>query len=247
MSVEYNQVKAPLLTPNQITLLRFVLTIILFVIWQSFSLSFLQKTIICVIFAAIFILDNIDGIVARKYSLMSLSGHYFDAAVDVITYFLLAFILQSEGILPGFFIALMLIREVFVVYIKAYLAETGMHVSTSSIAVVKCELIGIPMAFLYIIFTGESASQYLFISLIFIYFLTLKLWYEITNKQHMILILTALLPVLIYPAVDESVSVGNWYLYSYMLIAIVFSYFSAFGYFRLFLLKNNTHQDNYEQ
>lgn len=238
MNIEQNQVKTPLLTPNQITMLRFVLTLVLFVIWLSFPLSFSLKTVICVIFAAIFILDNVDGIVARKYSLMSLSGHYFDAAVDVITYFLLAFILQSEGILPLFFIALMLVREVLVVYIKAYLAETGMHVATSPIAVVKCELIGVPMAFLFIIFAGGNVNQYIFISLIFIYFLTLRLWYEMTVKQHIILLVTALLPVLIYTVAGHSFTLAEWYLYSYMLIAIVFSYLSAFGYFKLFLSKN---------
>ncbi|AZF38317.1 hypothetical protein C4J88_3544 [Pseudomonas sp. R4-39-08] len=238
MTTETNQSNTPLLTPNQITLLRFALTICLFVIWQTVDLAFFQKAFICVVFAVIFILDNVDGIVARKYSLVSLTGHYFDAAVDVITYFFLAFILLEEDVLSLFFIASMLVREVLVVYIKAYLAETGMHVATSPIAVVKCELIGVPLAFLYIVYSTEFVAQVVFISVLFIYFLTLRLWYGITKTQHVVLLLTALVPVLAYAAVDGDVSVANWYLYSYMFIAIVFSYVSAFGYFKLFIFSN---------
>lgn len=238
MTTATNQANAPLLTPNQITLLRFALTIFLFVIWQTVDMALFQKTIICVVFAVIFILDNVDGIVARKYSLMSLAGHYFDAAVDVITYFFLAFILLEEGVLSLFFIALMLVREVLVVYIKAYLAETGLHVATSPIAVVKCELIGVPLAFLYVVYSTEIVTQTAFISVLFIYFLTLRLWYGITKTQHVVLLLSAFAPVLAYAAVGGDISVANWYLYSYMSIASVFSYVSAFGYFKLFISSN---------
>ncbi|CDL85814.1 hypothetical protein XCR1_2410006 [Xenorhabdus cabanillasii JM26] len=47
-------------------------------------------------------------------------------------------------------------------------------------------------------------------------------------------------PVLLYPAVTKYVSVSDWYVYSYMLIAIAFSYLSAFGYFKLVLSSNTT-------
>ncbi len=233
MSTKSTTLKRPIMTPNQITLLRFVLTLVLFGVWLCVPLSWLQKAVICVVFAAIFILDNIDGIIARKYTLTSLSGHYFDAAVDVVTYFCLAFMLHAEGIVPLYFIALMLIREILVVYIKAYLAETGKHVATSPLAVVKCELIGVPFALLYIIFSGDSLTQYMTITMVLVYFTTLRLWYTITGRQQLLLLVTAVIPLLLYPAVRHFLSIAEWYLYSYMTIAALFSYVSALGYFNL--------------
>ena len=223
MRNKYAQSKCPIITPNQITFLRFILTVVLSIVWLNFSLSFMQKTIICVVFSTIFILDNVDGIIARKYSLTSLSGHYFDAAVDVITYFFLALILHDEGILPLYFVALMLTREVLVVYIKAYISETGKHVATSPLSVIKCELIGVPLALLYVIFSGGMFTQYVFISMILVYFSTIRLWYSITLKQQVLLLATAILPLSLYPVFGAHISVGDWYLYSYITIALTFS------------------------
>jgi phosphatidylglycerophosphate synthase len=75
----------PLLTPNQITLSRLALTIILFSIWLTSDDPTIRLAI-CGGFIAIFVADAWDGVVARKYNLSSLIGIYLDPVVDVISY-----------------------------------------------------------------------------------------------------------------------------------------------------------------
>ena len=98
-----------ILLPNLITLSRFFLAIFLF---YNYLPENFNVYILVVIIAAIGLSDSIDGIVARKYNLVSKLGIVLDPLTDRVVFIILLFWLSS--IIPQNFIYAVLIREVLV-------------------------------------------------------------------------------------------------------------------------------------
>ena len=115
-----------ILLPNLITLSRFFLSIFLFnnYIPENFNIY-----ILVLIIAVIGISDSLDGIVARKYNLVSKLGIILDPLTDRVVFIILLFWLSS--IIPRNFIYAILIREVLVLIGSIYVLLTGAKIEVS--------------------------------------------------------------------------------------------------------------------
>ena len=81
------------LLPNLITLSRFFISIYLF--WNFDSESF-DSYILIIIIAVIGLSDSLDGIVARRYNLVSKLGIILDPLTDRVVFLVLLFLEQRE-------------------------------------------------------------------------------------------------------------------------------------------------------
>tara|TARA_B100001109_G_scaffold161794_1_gene131698 strand:+ start:710 stop:1240 length:531 start_codon:yes stop_codon:yes gene_type:complete len=115
-----------LLLPNLITLIRFFSAIYLFIYFipeefNSFTLIF--------IIALIGLSDSLDGIVARKFNLVSKLGIILDPLTDRVVFVILLFWLSS--IIPQYFLYAVLTRELLVLLGSIYVLLTGSSINVS--------------------------------------------------------------------------------------------------------------------
>ena len=114
------------LLPNLITLSRFFLAIYLFYNYQPENFN---VYVLVIIIALIGISDSIDGVVARKYNLVSKLGIILDPLTDRVVFIVLLFWLSS--IIPQNFIYAVLVREVLVLIGSIYVLLSGSRIEVS--------------------------------------------------------------------------------------------------------------------
>ena len=112
-----------ILLPNLITLFRFLSAIYLFFYYEpdNFNSYFL--------IALIGLSDSLDGIVARKFNLVSKLGIILDPLTDRIVFIILLFWLSP--LIPINFIYAVLIREFLVLIGSIYVLITGSKINVS--------------------------------------------------------------------------------------------------------------------
>ena len=112
--------------PNLITLFRFLSAIYLFFYYEpdNFNSYFLIALI-----AVIGLSDSLDGIVARKFNLVSKLGIILDPLTDRIVFIILLFWLSP--LIPVNFIYAVLIREFLVLIGSIYVLITGSKINVS--------------------------------------------------------------------------------------------------------------------
>ena len=115
-----------ILLPNLITLFRFLSAIYLFFYYEpdNFNSYFLIALI-----AVIGVSDSLDGIVARKFNLVSKLGIILDPLTDRIVFIILLFWLSP--LIPINFIYAVLIREFLVLIGSIYVLITGSKINVS--------------------------------------------------------------------------------------------------------------------
>ena len=114
------------LLPNLITLSRFFLAVYLFYNYQPIDFN---VYVLVIIIAVIGISDSIDGVVARKYNLVSKLGVILDPLTDRVVFIILLFWLSS--IIPQNFIYAVLVREVLVLIGSIYVLLSGSRIEVS--------------------------------------------------------------------------------------------------------------------
>ena len=106
--------------PNIITIFRIFLTPIffLFFIYKLYSLAFL-----CFFIASVS--DVLDGYLARKYNFKSVLGEVLDPIADkiLITFLIIALILELSSVFVGFVGGFILIREFWVAALRDFNAR----------------------------------------------------------------------------------------------------------------------------
>ena len=115
-----------ILLPNLITLFRFLSAIYLFFYYEpdNFNSYFLIALI-----AVIGLSDSLDGIVARKFNLVSKLGIILDPLTDRIVFIILLFWLSP--LIPLKLIYAVLIREFLVLIGSIYVLITGSKINVS--------------------------------------------------------------------------------------------------------------------
>jgi len=168
------------LLPNLITLTRLFVAIYLF--FQK-SINDYQTPSLVIIIALIGLSDSLDGIVARKFNLVSRLGTILDPVCDRIVFILLLFWLSS--IFPTWFFYGILLRESVVV-----LGSLNVLLNTNTLAVSNYGKLGTVFIFFSICFfvINTSFENILFVyfalfSLIFYYFVALEYFYKIYIKK----------------------------------------------------------------
>jgi len=108
---------------NLITLTRFFLLFVLIVV--AYSQNPMLQLINCPLLAIIFILDGVDGYVARKRNETSLFGAIFDIAIDRVVENILWVVLVDLRIIPVWVAIVFLIRGFVVDSIRSQGASEG--------------------------------------------------------------------------------------------------------------------------
>ena len=115
------------LLPNLITLSR--LFIVTFLFTSSTPIDFNYISLIIII-ALIGLSDSLDGIVARRYNLVSKLGVILDPFTDRIVFLLL--LLWIKNIIPAYFLYGIIIRELFILIGSIYVLTKDKTVKVSN-------------------------------------------------------------------------------------------------------------------
>ncbi len=220
----------PLFTPNMITLIRFVLLFPLFALWFLVPDPFWRGWI-ALAFGVIFVADNWDGVVARRYGMKSTLGAYFDPIVDHITYFGLCLMLIDAGYLSLWFLFLLITRDLLVVFLKQYAAAQNRVISASIFAKVKADLTSIPLAALYLVAVLPPTYGAMIIASMAVYLLTLPLWYDPGQEHTKATRVTVALLIPLFLLQPAGFTLATWYEFIYVGLALLFNLGSGIAYF----------------
>ena len=175
------------LLPNLITLSRLFITIYIYFTFEPEEFSSFN---LILLIAIIGISDSIDGIVARKYNLVSKLGIILDPITDRIVFVLLIIWLTSY--FNYIFLILLLIREILVSIGGLYVLKKQKTVQVSSKGKVGTALIFISLClsvldpvllnFNTLVFV-KFVDFFLIFSIFFYYFVALEYLYKLINKN----------------------------------------------------------------
>jgi len=115
------------LLPNLITLSRLFIVIFLFTSFSPVDFNYIS---LIIIIALIGLSDSLDGIVARRYNLVSKLGIILDPFTDRIVFLLL--LLWIRTLIPDYFLFGVVIREVLILIGSIYVLLTVKTVKVSN-------------------------------------------------------------------------------------------------------------------
>jgi CDP-diacylglycerol--glycerol-3-phosphate 3-phosphatidyltransferase len=145
-----------MILPNQLTVLRIILTPIFFVLFISGSPVLIQISLVIFIIAAL--TDWYDGWLARKFNYITSWGKFMDPLADKVltSAAFLAFVLIKT--IPFWMVLIIIIRDFLTTGLRAYADYKGHSFLTSRYAKWKTF---IQMAFLYyllLVYAGRSVG-----------------------------------------------------------------------------------------
>jgi len=173
-------VKDILLLPNLITLFRFFSAIYLFFYYspQDFNVFILVSII-----AIIGLSDSLDGIVARRYNLVSELGVILDPLTDRVVFIILLFWLNI--FIPNSLIYAILIREFLVLIGSLYVLIKGLKINVSNKGKFATVLLFINIC-LFVINSSMSIpfiNQLTVIVIIFYFYVAIEYLYNLIYKS----------------------------------------------------------------
>ena len=173
-------VKDIFLLPNLITLFRFFSAIYLFFYYspQDFKVS-----ILVLIIAIIGLSDSLDGIVARRYNLVSELGVILDPLTDRVVFIILLFWLNV--FIPNNLIYAILLREFLVLVGSLYVLINGLKINVSSKGKFATVLLFINIC-LFVINSSMSIpflNQLTVIVIIFYFYVAIEYLYNLIYKS----------------------------------------------------------------
>ena len=225
-----NILTKPIMTPNQITLSRLGLTIILFALWFASDDQYIRLGI-CGGFIAIFVADAWDGVVARKYNLSSLMGVCLDPVVDVISYAALALLLIDAGLLPLWFFFIYLTVTSLAGFVKQYAAAQNRVVSASILAKVKADLVSVPLAGWFIIHNVDTIYQPWVVIGVAIYLFGFKFIFDPDEKHTFAIRSTLAFLIIAFLLRPQTVLITEYYGSIYLILATIMHIGSTSYYF----------------
>ena len=175
------------LLPNLITLSRLFITIYIYFRFEPQEFSSFN---LIILIAVIGISDSIDGIVARKFNLVSKLGIILDPVTDRIVFVMLIFWLASYFNI--IFVILILIRELLVSIGGLFVLKTQKTVKVTNKGKAGTALIFISLCLSVLDPTLISTNTimvlnfvdfFLIFSIIFYYFVALEYLYKLINKN----------------------------------------------------------------
>ena len=173
-------VKDIFLLPNLITLFRFFSAIYLFFYYspQDFKVS-----ILVLIIAIIGLSDSLDGIVARRYNLVSELGVILDPLTDRVVFIILLFWLNV--FIPNNLIYAILLREFLVLVGSLYVLIKGLKINVSNKGKFATVLLFINIC-LFVINSTMSIpflNQLTVIVIIFYFYVAIEYLYNLIYKS----------------------------------------------------------------
>ena len=168
------------LLPNLITLSRFFLSIYLFFNYSTEDFTYYH---LILIIALIGLSDSLDGIIARKFNLVSKLGIILDPFTDRVVFIIL--LIWLSPLIPINLIYAVLIREFLVLLGSIYVLKTGAKINVSkkgtfgtvALFVLLCLFVlntNIFLPFLY---------QLSFVVIIFYFYVAIEYLYNLIYKS----------------------------------------------------------------
>jgi len=145
-----------MILPNQLTVLRIILTPVFFVLFISNYPVLRQISLIVFIIAAL--TDWYDGWLARKFNYITSWGKFWDPLADKILTSAAFFAFVIIKVIPFWMVLIVIIRDFLITGLRAYADYKGHSFPTSRYAQWKTF---IQMAFLYyllVVYLGQSFS-----------------------------------------------------------------------------------------
>ena len=168
------------LLPNLITLSRFFLSLYLFF---NYSTKDFSSYILILIIALIGLSDSLDGIVARKFNLVSKLGIILDPFTDRVVFIILLIWLSS--LIPINLIYAVLIREFLVLLGSIYVLKTGAKINVSK----KGKFGTVALFVLLCLFVLNTTiflpflDQLAFVIIIFYFYVAIEYLYNLIYKS----------------------------------------------------------------
>ena len=143
--------------PNQLTVLRIILTPVFLVLFLSENSSYKQLSLVVFIIAAI--TDWYDGWLARKFNYITNWGKFMDPLADKILTSTAFLAFAFLGVLEMWMVILIIIRDFLITGLRLYAEYKGDRMSTSHIAKWKTFLQMVFIYYLLLVFTLKTVES----------------------------------------------------------------------------------------
>ncbi|SHE43782.1 CDP-diacylglycerol--glycerol-3-phosphate 3-phosphatidyltransferase [Marinitoga hydrogenitolerans DSM 16785] len=165
--------------PNILTFVRILATIPMFIITYD------EKYYLIAFFVYIFVslTDLLDGYIARKYNLVSDFGKFMDQIADKILINALFIVFLEIHKLPGWFVAIIIIRDIFISGLRMFLANKNVVVAADKWGKFKTFSQTILIASLYLTPTWNILSNLNLILIILTTFFSLFSGFNYLKKN----------------------------------------------------------------
>ncbi len=146
--------------PNQLTVLRLLLSIVLFglIAWRLFAVA----TVVFIVAAST---DWLDGFIARRYGMVTVLGRILDPFVDkvIICGTFIFLVAEPQSQLQAWMAVVVVGRELLVTALRGYLEQQGADFSASLSGklkmVVQCVAAGMSLGYLHYLSIGSSVAS----------------------------------------------------------------------------------------
>jgi len=146
-----------MILPNQLTILRMVLTPVFFFLFISDDL--LMKQISLAVFIVAALSDWYDGWLARKFNYITEWGKFMDPLADKILTSSAFIGFVVVGLLPWWMVAIILIRDFTITILRIYADRKSLVFTTSYYAKWKTLLQMVFLYYLLIIYVGSVTPE----------------------------------------------------------------------------------------
>lgn len=143
--------------PNQLTILRIILTPVFLYLFLSNDPFFIQVSLAVFFVAAL--TDWYDGWLARKYNYISDWGKFWDPLADKILTSTAFLGFVFVGLLPLWMVLLIIIRDLVVTLLRVYAESRGYNFITSYYAKWKTLLQMIFLYYLLLLYVGLKTKE----------------------------------------------------------------------------------------
>ncbi len=163
--------------PNKLTFLRVVLipvmVIIAYIPYLNDNTIFLNISLANFINVTIFIIaaitDLLDGMIARKYNLVTTFGKFVDPLADKVLVMASMLVLCMQDVIPIWVVILILAREFIVTGVRLVAVESGNVIAASNLGKIKT---AVTMTALIILFFWEVHIGVFYVGQILMYIAT---------------------------------------------------------------------------
>jgi cardiolipin synthase len=168
------------LLPNLITLSRLIIVIYLFTTFYPYEFNYIT---LIILIAAIGLSDSLDGIVARRFNLVSKLGIVLDPFTDRVVFLLL--LIWIRELIPLYFLYGIIIRETLILIGSVYVLITQKTVKVSNKGKVSTVLVFITIC-LYVLNTASTVpflNSVTILIVLFYFYVAIEYLYNLIYKH----------------------------------------------------------------
>ncbi len=166
--------------PNLITLSRLIIVIYLFTTFYPYEFNYIT---LIILIAVIGLSDSLDGIVARRFNLVSNLGTILDPFTDRVVFLLL--LIWIRELIPLYFLYGIIIRETLILIGSVYVLITQKTVKVSNKGKVSTVLVFITIC-LYVLNTATTVpflNSVTILIVLFYFYVAIEYLYNLIYKH----------------------------------------------------------------